>query len=172
LAILLFGPAFAASGAILAWLGIGGGAALVLSVLTAHEVAAGRYRRPLSAAVPMLVTAVVLQTLLIPEYGALGAAWATAVAAVLAALIAQSFGGVRKLPSRGLDLFRAGGGGAAGFLGTRLAAMAYVPSPIDIVVGCLITGVTLLALGLVSTRHVRRFAAELMGRSPLDLRAL
>ena len=172
LVILLFGPSFAASGPILAWLGIGGGAALVLSVLSAHEVAAGRYRRPLFAAVPMLVTALVLQTILIPTHGGLGAAWAMAAGAVLAALIAQVFEGVSRFPSRCLDLLRAIGGGVAGFLVTRLAATAYIPSPIDILMGCLATGGTLLVLRLVSTRHVRRFVAELFGRSSLDLKAL
>jgi len=167
LAILLFGPPFAASGAILAWLGIAGGAAVVLSVFSAHEVAAGRYHRPLSAAVPMLVTSVVLQIVLIPRYGGVGAASATAVAAVLAALIAQGFAGVGKLPSRGLDLLRAIGGGLAGFVGTRLAAMGYIPSPVDILVGCLVTGVTLLALRLISTRQIARFASELTGRNLL-----
>ena len=169
LAVLLFGPAFAASGAILAWLGIGGGAALVLSVHSAHEVAAGRVGRPLSASIPMLVAAVVLQILLIPRYGGVGAAVATAAAAVLGALIAQGFEGVRKLPSRGLDLLRAIGGGMAGFLGTRLAAIGNIPSPVDILMGCLVTCVTLLALRLTSTRQISRFASELTGRDVLTI---
>jgi PST family polysaccharide transporter len=164
LAVLLFGPAFAASGAILAWLGIAGGAALVLSVHSAHEVADGRFARPLIAAIPMLVVAVVLQILLIPRYGGAGAAVATAVAAVLGALIAQGFQGVRKLPSRGLDLLRAIGGGMAGFLGTRLAAIGNIPSPVDMLTGCLVTCVALLALRLTSTSQISRFASELAGR--------
>jgi O-antigen/teichoic acid export membrane protein len=140
---------------------------LVMSVLAAHEVAAGRYGQPLIAAGPMLAVGVVLQIVLIPRYGGTGAAMATAAGATLAALIALGFDGGRHFRAYGVDLLRAIGGGAVGYTGTMLAGVAHIPSPIDIVAGCLISGLALLALRLLSVRQVARFASELAGRHSL-----
>lgn len=163
---LLFGPSFASSGPILGWLGIGGGAGLVLSVLAAHQVAGGRFARPLVAAIPMLLAALALQAAWIPRYGALGAAWATAAAAILAAMIAQVFDGFHHLSARTLDLARMVGGATAGYLSTQVAARAGIPSPIDILVGALVTGTILIAVRLASVREVRQLLAQFIGFTP------
>ena len=164
--VLLFGPRFASSGPILSWLGIGGGAGLVLSVLAAHQVAAGRFARPLVAAIPMLLGALALQAAWIPRHGALGAAWATAAAAILAAMIAQVFDGFHHLSARTLDLARMVGGATAGYLSTQVAARAGIPSPIDILVGALVTGTILIAVRLASVREVRQLFAQFIGFTP------
>lgn len=137
---------------------------LVMSVLAAHEVAAGRYGQPLIAAGPMLAVGVVLQIVLIPRYGGTGAAIATAAGATLGALIALGFDGGRQFRAYGLDLLRAVGGGASGYAATMLAGAAHVPSPVDIAAGCLVSGLTLVVLRLISLQDVVRFASELTGR--------
>lgn len=164
LAVLLLGSSFAPSGPILVWLGLAGGGMLVMSVLAAHEVAAGRYGQPLIAAGPMLAVGVVLQIVLIPRYGGTGAAIATAAGATLGALIALGFDGGRQFRAYGLDLLRAVGGGASGYAATMLAGAAHVPSPVDIAAGCLVSGLTLVVLRLISLQDVVRFASELTGR--------
>lgn len=171
LAVLLFGPSFAPSGAILGWLGVSGGAWLVVSVHSAHEVAAGRHWRPLVAAIPMLLVAVTLELVLIPRYGGLGAAWATVAGAGLAALIVHGFGGRAGLPSRLLHLARAAAAAAAGFVGARLAANAGAPSPLDLLAGCAVTVAVVLGTGLVSTVEVRRVIDEMTGRTPITMEA-
>jgi O-antigen/teichoic acid export membrane protein len=168
LAVLLLGSSFVPSGPILAWLGLAGGSMLVMSVLAAHEVAAGRYGQPLIAAGPMLCLSAVLQMVLIPRYGGTGAAIGTAAGATLGALIAMGFNGGQNLRSYGLDLLRAAGGGVAGYAGARLAGAAHVPSPFDIASGCLVSALALLALRLISVRDVTRFASDLTGRRPLS----
>ncbi len=168
LAVLLLGSSFVPSGPILAWLGLAGGSMLVMSVLAAHEVAAGRYGQPLIAAGPMLCLSAVLQMVLIPPYGGTGAAIGTAAGATLGALIAMGFNGGQNLRTYGLDLLRAAGGGVAGYAGARLAGAAHVPSPFDIASGCLVSALALVALRLISVRDVTRFASDLTGRRPLS----
>jgi O-antigen/teichoic acid export membrane protein len=168
LAVLLFGPAFAGSGGMLGWLGVAAGAGVTLSVLSAHEVAAGRYFRPLTASIPMLILAVALLAAWIPGQGGEGAARASAVAATVAAFIAQGFAGLAVVPARVLDLMRALLSGLAGYLGTWLASSAGAPSPLDILLGCLLTVAALMVTGLVSMQDVRRVVAALMARRPLE----
>ncbi len=156
LVVFLFGKSFAASGPILGWLGAGAGAGLVVSVLAAHQIAAGRLTRPLVATIPMLLVAVGLQAVWIPQHGALGAAWATAAATILGAIIAQAFDGFEHLPARGLDLARMVVAGMAGYFSTVAVARAGAPSPIDMVVGGLVTGAMLLAVKLASVRELRQ----------------
>ncbi len=167
LVVLLFGSGFASSGEILAWLGVGAGGGLVLAVLSAHQVANRRYARPLLAAIPMLVVAVALQVVWIPRHGALGAAWATATAAILAAIIAQGFDGLRNLLARSLDLVRMVCAGAAGYFGTQLAARVGMPSPVDILLGAIVTGTVLLLVRLASWRDLRLLAAQFLDRTPV-----
>jgi O-antigen/teichoic acid export membrane protein len=167
LAILLFGRDFAASGPILGWLGVAAGGGLALSVLSTHQVAAGRFARPLVAAVPMVALAVGLQVLLIPRYGALGAAWATAAAASLAALIAHGFDGPKALWSRSSDLLRMLAAALAGFWGTRAAAGLGAPSPADILGGAVVGGIVLMATGLASRSDLRELGARLFGPASL-----
>ncbi len=162
LVVLLFGESFAPSGIILGWLGVSAGAGLVLSVLVAHQIAAGRYSQPLVAAVPMLLVAIGLQAVLIPRYGALGAAWATAAATILAAMIAQGFEGSEYLAARGFDLVRMATAGTAGFFGTLVAARAGLPSPMDMAAGGLVTGAVLLAVRLASVQDLRRLSAQIL----------
>ncbi len=162
LTVLLFGQEFVSSGAILGWLGVGAGAGLVLSVLSAHQIAGGRFTRPLGATIPMLFVAVALQAWLIPRYGALGAAWATAAAAILAAMIAQGFDGLGVLPARILDLARMVGAGAAGYFGADLLARIGIPSPFDILLGACVSGLSLLVFRLASIRELRQLAAQFL----------
>ena len=162
LTVLLFGQGFVSSGAILSWLLVGGGGGLVLSVLSAHQIAEGRYVRPLRAAMPMLLVAGALQAALIPRFGALGAAWATAAAATLAAMIAQGFDGRSVLPARFFDLARMVGAGTAGYFGADLAGRVGIPSPIDILLGAIVTGIGLLVVGLASGPELRHLTAQFM----------
>jgi O-antigen/teichoic acid export membrane protein len=167
LAALLFGEAYRPAGPMLGLLGIGAGGGLALSVLSAHQVAARRYATPLRAVIPMLIVALGLQAILIPRYGGIGAAWATAAGGVLAALIAQTFDRRAALPARGLDLARMIGGGAAGYLTTDLVGRAGLPAPFDIVAGFLVTAAALLALGLISKAEVEALVAQLRNRPPI-----
>ncbi len=162
LAVLLFGPGFAPAGALLGWLGVAAGGGLVLSVLSAHQIAAGRFARPLAAGIPMLVAAAALQTAWIPWRGALGAAWATAAAAILAAGIALGYDGRGALPARLFDVARMAAAGAAGYLGTYAAARLGVPSPVDILIGFIVTGISLLAVRLASLPELRLLARQFM----------
>ncbi len=162
LTVLLFGREFVSSGAILGWLGVGAGAGLVLSVLSAHQIAGGRFTRPLGATIPMLVVAAALHAVLIPRFGALGAAWATAAAAILAAIIAQGLDGPGVLPARTLDMARMVGAGTVGYFGAHGAAWAGIPSPVDILLGAFATGICLVVLRLASVRDLRQLVAQFM----------
>lgn len=70
----IFGKAFAPAAPLFAWLIIGGVGSLLLSLVAAQLVAAGKYFIPLTIMVPMVAASLVAQALLIPSMGALGAA--------------------------------------------------------------------------------------------------
>jgi O-antigen/teichoic acid export membrane protein len=163
LAVLLFGPAFVPTGPLLGWLGVAAGAGLMLSVASAHQIAAGRFGRPLVAGIPLLVVAAALQLAWIPRHGALGAAWATTIAAILAVVIAMGYDGLRGLPARMFGLVRMAGAGAAGYLATGAAARVGMPSPVDIMAGAAVTGISLLVVRLTSAAELRLLAREFTG---------
>ncbi len=162
LVTLLFGAGFAPSGPLLALLAVAGGSLVVLSVWSAQEVARGRHRRPLAAVLPMLGVALALHWVLIPRFGALGAAWSTAASACLAAVVAQALG-APGLKRKLIEIIIAGTAGATGLFGTRLAALAGAPSPLDIVLGCLVTTGALMILGLSSREESRQILLDIMG---------
>lgn len=166
LSVLLFGQGFFPTGALLAWLGVAAGAGLLLSVLSAHQIAAGRFARPLAAGIPMLVVAAALQITWIPGHGALGAAWATTTAALLAAGIALGFDGLGALPARMFEVARMASAGGAGYLGTIGAARIGMPSPVDILVGAIVTCVSLLVVRLASVPELRVLARQFLSPTP------
>lgn len=159
--VLLFGSSFAPAGPIFALLGLGAGGALLLSVLSAHEVAVGQYRHPVYAALPMLTLALILHLLLIPRWGAIGAATATAAAATSAGLGATLFGGRRRFAFLAGALFRAVVAGGAGALITHGLSRAGTPPLLDVLGGVIVTGGTLLALGIPGFAALRSFARSL-----------
>jgi O-antigen/teichoic acid export membrane protein len=159
--VLFFGSDFAPAGPIFALLGLGAGAALLLSILTAQEVAAGHFRRPLLAVIPMLVIALILHLVLIPRWGGMGAAAATASSAVVASLVATTFGGRERLAPMMNGLARAALAGATGALATWLFGAAGFPPFLDILSGISVTVAALLAFGLVRIAAIRSLIRSL-----------
>jgi O-antigen/teichoic acid export membrane protein len=164
LAPLLFGPEFGPAGPILGWLGVGAGAALMVAILSAHEVARGRIHRPVGAAAPMLATTAILALAWIPEAGGLGAARAVAAGGVTGAAVAVALGPADTRVRCLLALARAGVAGGAGFVGTDLASGAGIPAIAGLSLGLAVSVLVLLGSGLVSPRELRRVGAELIGR--------
>lgn len=159
--VTLFGPAFARAGPLFAWLAMGAGGGMLLSVLVAQEIADGHYRRPLLVMVPMVLLAFSLHIVLIPRWGALGAAIATATAAVLAGFAASVFGGAARLMALASGLARAALAAVVGAAVVWLVGSRQWPPLVDVASGVAATALALPALGLVRVAAVRSLLASL-----------
>jgi O-antigen/teichoic acid export membrane protein len=100
---LLFGSRFAPTGPILEWLIFGKVAGAMISVVFVLLIALERPALSVALAAPMLAAAIAGHVLLIPRFGAIGAAWVTTVlegAGALAALTAVYAVSRVRLPMR------------------------------------------------------------------------
>lgn len=84
---LIFGSAFAPAAPILATLIFGGVAMVAITILTVVPIVADRPRWPLGATLPMLVLCLAGHAVVIPSYGAEGAAVVTTVALTSGAVV-------------------------------------------------------------------------------------
>lgn len=159
--VALFGAGFAPAGLLFAWLATGAGGAMLLSVLMAQEIADGHYRRPLVVMVPMVLLAFTLHMVLIPRWGAAGAAASTATSAVLAGLGAAAIAGRERIVMMAGGVARAALAGALGAVATRLASDAGWPFLLDVVAGLAVSAAAVFAVGLVRVAAVRALLASL-----------
>lgn len=166
LATSIFGAPFALTGAVLSVLIFGAIAVVMISVTSALLTAAGRPRWTMISAVPVLPLALVGHLLVIPRYGAMGAAAVTATAAAIGAVLALAT--VR----RAWHLWPPASTVARSLVATTLTAAigtwwttAGAMVVVELAAMSLIAVVLLIAMGEVAA-HERRAALSLLRRAP------
>jgi O-antigen/teichoic acid export membrane protein len=166
LATLIFGAQFASTGPLLAVLIFGAIAVVMISVASAVLTAAGKARWAMIVALPIVPLAVVAHLVVIPSYGASGAALVTLAAAAFGAVLAIV--AVRRVwrmwPPPATVLRATLATTIAIVIGTRwvtTGAMVLVEAGVLSVVALVLLVVT----GEVSARE-RRLCVALLRRSP------
>ena len=152
---VLFGAPFEAGTGILRLLLIGGAGIIVFGITTAEFVAENRPWAPVAISLPMVMLNVALLFVLVPRFGAEGAALATSVAFVASGvasvcLMAEGKGRRVRHLSAGIIAGLAGGG-----IATGLAAAAF--PVLDLATGSLVALLVLSATGVVDREIVLRF---------------
>jgi O-antigen/teichoic acid export membrane protein len=164
IAPLLYGAAFQPAAALFALLAFAALALSVISVNTAVLTAYGKPRMTFMLAVPLVLLAVAAHVILIPRFGAVGAAMVTAILAWVGAcatlLAVRRYTGVFPSPA---SVLRVGGVTAAAFLTANILHTEGVWVVMEL--ACL-SGLALAALYLLQevTRSDLDFARSLLKR--------
>jgi O-antigen/teichoic acid export membrane protein len=150
LVAIVFGEAFAPAAPLFAWLILGGGGAILLSLVAAELVARGKYFLPLRIVFPMLGASLAAQILMIPTLGALGAAFSIGFCSLVAGLCAMLWLTPAEVrPSPYMVLISALSGGI-GF------GVAYLFPPDGLPLADVVVGVGVTFAALTGTRVFKR----------------
>ena len=157
--IILFGQAFAPAAPLYAFLAFAAAAAFVQNLAVAHLVARDRFALPAKLMVPLLLATLCANMLIIPEYGALGAAAVVAGMRTIGALIA-----ITLLPRpHGKRIRTLAGGVLCGVVGA--CAAFYLPDSflpgVDLFVALTMTALGMGLLRVVQPRELSDLFQEL-----------
>lgn len=157
--LILFGREFVDGAPVLTILLAGGIGVLLFTLSAAESVSAGAAWRPLSVSLPVVVLDVLLLLWLVPAFGAMGAATASAVSYIVAGLAMLVLNGSHRISRSAYLIVGLAAGGAGGALAAFLSAQGLMF--IDAVAGSALALTILYAGGVIDRDILSRVVREL-----------